>query len=107
MRRVLATLLLGLPACQGGLPPWTVVSPAYTRSISQFRLTGDVRHLDLEGGVYVIHGDDSVTYAPTNLPAAFRREGLHVEADARRQEQAVGIHQVGHVIEVLRIRGRP
>jgi hypothetical protein len=62
--------------------------------------------MDVEGGVFVIHGDDSVTYQPTNLPEGFRYEGTRVEADARRVQDAVGVHMVGHIVELLRIRQR-
>jgi len=95
----------GLVACGPAPVAWTSVSPERA-SRPSFRMTGSIEHLDLEGGVYVIQGDDSVTYAPTNLPAAFQYAGTRVEADARKSDQAMGIHQVGHPIELVRIRQR-
>jgi hypothetical protein len=102
---VALTIALSLAACGPKPVPWTVLGPEAT-SRASFRMLGFVRHLDLEGGVFVIHGDDSVTYAPTNLPKEFQYDGTRVEADARRAEQAAGIQQVGHPVELLRIRQR-
>jgi len=62
--------------------------------------------LELEGGFFAIRGDDSVTYNPTNLPAEFQQDGLAVEADARRRDDMAGIHQVGPLIQLERIRRR-
>ncbi len=99
------TLALGSAACGPKPVPWTVLGPE-AASRPSFRMLGSIRHLDLEGGVFVIHGDDSVTYAPTNLPKEFQYDGTRVEADARRADQASGIQQVGPPIELLRIRQR-
>jgi uncharacterized lipoprotein YbaY len=63
----------------------------------------------IEGGLYVIRGDDSVSYNPTNLPAAFRQDGLPVEAYARSRGDMAGIHQVGPMVQLerIRLRGAP
>jgi hypothetical protein len=68
------------------------------------RITGVIRHDAIEGGFWAIRGDDSVTYDPTNLPEDFRREGLRVEAEARRRDDMAGIHMSGPLIELQRIR---
>lgn len=104
-RLLAAAAALAVSACGPGPLPWTMVSPERA-SRPSFRLVGSIRHLDVEGGVYVIHGDDSVTYAPTNLPAGFQYAGTRVEADARRADQGMGIHQVGHPIDLVKIRQR-
>lgn len=104
-RLSILTFLAGLAACGPSPVPWTAVTPEKA-SRPSFFLIGSVGHLDLEGGVYVIRGDDSVTYAPTNLPDGFRYPGTRVEAYARRAEHVMGIHQVGHPIELVRIRQR-
>lgn len=67
-------------------------------------IEGTIRHLDLEGGVWVLEGDDGTTWNPTNLPEGFRTEGLEVEAEARIQEDAMSMAMVGPLIEIVRIR---
>jgi hypothetical protein len=69
-------------------------------------ITGIVRHSEIEGGFYAIHGDDGVMYDPTNLPQEFQKDGLSVEAEARRRDDVAGIHQVGPIVELERIRRR-
>ena len=51
-------------------------------------------------------GDDGTTYDPTNLPDAFKQDGLGVEAEARRRDDAAGIHMVGPIVDIVRIRRR-
>lgn len=68
------------------------------------RITGTVHHLDLEGGLFVIRDADGTQYQPTNLPEAFRQEGMAVEADARRRDDLTSIGMVGPTIELLRVR---
>ena len=65
----------------------------------QVHIIGVVQHLELEGGFYAIRGADSVTYDPRNLPAEFQKDGLSVEADARRRNDVMGIHQVGVIVD--------
>lgn len=66
--------------------------------------TGTVRYFDLEGGFYAIVGDDNVTYDPTNLAADFQKSDLRVIFRARLQENQVGFHQAGPIVEILEIR---
>ena len=72
-----------------------------------FRVSGTVKFLDLEGGVFVIRDDAGVQYNPTNLPEPFRQDGLSIEADAFRRDGMVSIAMVGPMIELSRIRERP
>jgi heat shock protein HslJ len=44
--------------------------------------------------------------AGAGLPAAFQRDGMAVEAEGRRREDAMSIGMVGPMIELLRIRER-
>lgn len=97
-------LLLAVAACGSGGGDWVVPTPAAGTAGEKIHITGVVRHHDVEGGFYAIHGTDGVTYDPTNLPAEFGKDGLEVEAEARRIEDAVGIHQVGTIVELERIR---
>ena len=98
--------LLLLTACAGNDGSWVLPTPAAQEVGPLVRITGIVRHSDLEGGFYAIQGDDGVTYDPTNLPAEFQEDGLAVEVEARRREDAMGIHQVGPIVEIERIRKR-
>jgi hypothetical protein len=99
-------LLLVLVGCGGSGADWVVPSPAAEEVGQQIHLTGQVRYYGLEGGFYAIRGDDEVTYDPTNLPEEFQRDGLPVEAQARRRDDLSGIHQVGPIVQLERIRTR-
>jgi len=105
-------LLLGLVACGGGSAPprdgpgeggsWDeLVETAGDASVE--RIQGTVRYLEVEGGVYVIRAGDT-DYDPTNLPEAYRVDGLPVAADVVRQEEMVSIRMVGPLVEIVRIR---
>ena len=106
-----SAMLLALPACGGqasGAPDaeWVTPSPAAEAGGTEIHFTGTVRHVELEGGFYAIRGDDGVSYDPTNLPPEFQKDGLKVEAEARRQDDVMGIHQVGPIVQLVRIRTR-
>lgn len=53
-----------------------------------------------------IRGEDGVSYDPTNLPPAFHKDGLKVEAAARRRDDMRGIHLGGRIVQIVRIRAR-
>jgi hypothetical protein len=98
--------LLTLTACGPREAEWVAPTPAAEPVGPQIHITGVVRHMELEGGFFAIRGDDSVTYNPTNLPAEFQKDGLAVEADARHRNDMAGIHQVGPLVQLERIRLR-
>ena len=99
-------LLAALPACQSQKENWVVPERPAAATGEQLHITGVIRHLDLEGGVFTIQADDGTTYNPINLPTEFQKDGLAVEAEARRRDDMAGIHQVGPLIELERIRAR-
>ena len=99
-------LLVMLIACGGGQADWVTPTPAAEKGGQQIHITGVVRHFETEGGFYAIRGSDSVTYDPRNLPPEFQKDGLGVEADARRRDDVMGIHQVGVIVDLERIRAR-
>ncbi len=104
-------LLMAVPACANGAgghdeAGWVTPTPAAEEVGTEVRITGVVKHVELEGGFYAIRGDDGVTYDPTNLPPAFQRDGLRVETEARRRDDMMGIHQAGPIVELVRIRAR-
>ncbi|MGH7497335.1 MAG: hypothetical protein ACREL3_00615 [Gemmatimonadales bacterium] len=100
-------LLAAVAACGGGAESgWVVPTQAGEQGGQPIHITGVVTHLELEGGLYAIRGDDEVTYDPTNLPPEFQKDGLAVEAEGRRRENMASIHQVGPIVEIERIRRR-
>jgi hypothetical protein len=104
---ILAVILLGtLAACQSKEEDWVVPERPAAATGEQIKILGVIRHLDLEGGVFTIQADDGTTYNPINLPAEFHKDGLAVEAEARRRDDMAGIHQVGPLVEIERIRSR-
>ena len=100
-------LLVALAACAPKPTNSWVVLPAGTDTTGvRLAITGTVHYTDIEGGVYSIRAEDGTNYDPTNLPAAFRKAGLAVEAEARRQDNMAGINQVGPIVQLIRIRTR-
>jgi hypothetical protein len=102
----LAALALALTACSPRQAPWVVLPATADTSGAALTIVGTVHYADLEGGVYTIRTDDGTSYDPTNLPAEFKKDGLAVEADARKQDSMAGIHQVGPIVTLTRIRNR-
>lgn len=74
---------------------------------SAMTITGVVRHVDLEGGFFAIRGDDGVTYDPSNLDDAFRRDGLRIRARVRPRPDMAGIHMVGPIVDIIEIDSLP
>lgn len=108
---VAVALLMVVAACANGAAGgdeagWVTPNPAAEDGGTDVRITGVVSHVELEGGFYAIQGDDGVTYDPTNLPPEFQKDGLKVEAEARRRDDMMGIHQAGPIVQLVRIRAR-
>ena len=99
-----ARLLLALAGCGSPGAEWVVATPAAEPVGARVHIIGVVRQSELEGGFYAIHGNDGVTYDPTNLPPEFQQDGLQIEAEARRRDDMAGIHQVGPIVQLERIR---
>lgn len=83
---------------------WIELEARPSESEQTLHIAGIVRHLDLEGGLFVIRNAQGVQYNPINLPEAFRRDGLAVEAQARRSENMASTGMIGTLVELLRIR---
>jgi heat shock protein HslJ len=92
-------------SCHSGAPEvrWTELAPPPAEASQVLTFAGTVQFLDLEGGLYVIRDSLGTQYQPTNLPEAFRRDGLAVEAEARRRDMA-SIGMAGILVELIRIR---
>jgi heat shock protein HslJ len=104
-----ATMGLVLAACAsggGGADRWVDLKTEAAGDARVIRLSGTVRHLDLEGGIFVIRDAAGTQYNPTNLPESFRVDGKAVEAEARRRDDMASIGMVGPIVELIRIRER-
>ena len=105
----LATLfsVMSLSSCAGSRASgWVVPQPPPSATRQKLHVIGTVQYVDLEGGLFVIRDAQGVQYNPTNLPQAFRRDGMLVEAEAQRRDDIASIGMVGPIIELLRIRAR-
>jgi len=85
---------------------WTEPPAVDASAASTLRITGTVRHLELEGGLFVIRDAAGTQYNPLNLPDAYKLDGLPVEVEARRRDDTASIGMVGPMVEILRIRKR-
>ena len=108
MMRALASLTLCLAACASGgagreSNPWEDLGRG-KESGPVFHLGGTVRHVELEGGLFVIDAADGTRYVPTNLPPDYQIDGLPLEAEARRRDDMASIAMVAPLIELVRIR---
>jgi hypothetical protein len=115
---LLAFACLGLAACSqenaprtGPVPtaetPAPAAEPPPPRDSDELiNIVGNVHHLDLEGGVYVIRTEDGAQYRPIELPEEFRVDGLAVEASAKRRDDVLTVDMAGQAIELLDIRKR-
>ena len=111
MTRVATSLTIFLAACAGGgagreSNPWEELGRG-EQSGPVFHLGGTVRHVELEGGLFVIEAADGTRYVPTNLPPAYQLDGLALEAEARRRDDMASIAMVAPLIELVRIRKAP
>ncbi|SHO51135.1 hypothetical protein SAMN02745220_03863 [Desulfopila aestuarii DSM 18488] len=68
-----------------------------------FKIQGTIMHKNLEGGFFVIVSDDNQIYDPINLPEAFQKDGLKVNATARYKSDTMSFHMVGDIIEIIDI----
>lgn len=63
-------------------------------------VTGTVTFINLEGGAWVIRGDNGITYEPLNLPDAFLEEGLRIRARGTIRNDLASIVQVGPILDI-------
>ena len=111
MTRVVASLTLCLAACASGgggreSNPWEDLGRG-KESGPVFHLGGTVRHVELEGGLFVIDAADGTRYVPTNLPPDYQIDGLPLEAEVRRRDDMASIAMVAPLVELVRIRRAP
>jgi len=65
--------------------------------------TGEIQHIDLEGGFYGIVSDDDEHYDPINLPDDFKEDGLLVSFKLAVLENQVSYHMWGEVVRIINI----
>ena len=106
LRGLLLLTALLATGCGRSSEEWVVPTPGAEPGGTDIHIVGTIRRVELEGGFFAIQGDDGVTYDPTNLPAQFQKDGLAVEADARRRDDRAGIHMTGPIVDLVRIRLR-
>lgn len=108
--RALAGLAIGLlvTGCATTTPedPWLLVVPEAEATGAMTRVVGVVEHSELEGGFYLLRGQDGKAYDPMNLPDEFHKAGLPFEADVVARPDQASIRQVGTIVQVVRIRKR-
>ncbi|RMG19572.1 MAG: hypothetical protein D6729_04815 [Deltaproteobacteria bacterium] len=68
------------------------------------RVTGRVRFQDLEGGLWLLEGDDGVRYQLAGGDAGLRKDGQAVEVEGEVRENLMTIGMAGPVLEVHRWR---
>jgi cob(I)alamin adenosyltransferase len=64
------------------------------------KLTGRVVYRDLEGGVWVLEGDDGRTYQLAGGDRKIKKDGQRVEIQGDVDSDAMTIHMVGPVLNV-------
>jgi hypothetical protein len=103
---LIALVTMALAGCGRSSEEWVVPTPAAEAGGTELHIVGTIRRVELEGGFFAIRGEDGVTYDPTNLPAQFQKDGIQIEADARRRDDRAGIHMTGPIVDLVRIRLR-
>jgi hypothetical protein len=68
------------------------------------RVTGTVRHVDLEGGFYGIETDDGRKLDPVNLPEEIRQDGLRIEARVEVLRDRVSIRMWGTLVRIVEFK---
>lgn len=92
------------PVEQQAVEPTAETFEAADAAGDSMTLTGTIRYLDLEGGVYVI-ASDGTNYNPIDgLAQEFQVDGLEVEAEVRQRDDVAGVGMVGPMVEVLSIQ---
>jgi hypothetical protein len=68
------------------------------------KLTGTVSLRDLEGGVWVLEGDDGRTYELIGGDRKLRKKGSRIEVEGEIDSGAVSFAMVGPVLQVKKYR---
>ncbi len=94
-----ALLLFGL-ACSGR---GGGASDGMVNSGDMLQGTGTVVWNPVEGGFYMIRGDDGKSYDPVNLPTSYQKADLRVRFRARVRTDLASYHMSAPLVEILSI----
>lgn len=111
---VLAVLSLAAAGCAAEEPVADEAAPAQeesddlqdgTGAITEEILVpdGTVRHIEVEGGCWVIEAADGTRYEPLVLESAYQREGARVRARLQPRPEMMSVCQTGQMVDVLGI----
>jgi hypothetical protein len=64
------------------------------------KLTGKVAFRDLEGGVWVLEGDDGRTYELVGGDRKMLRDGARVQVEGELRRDAMSVAMIGPVVSV-------
>lgn len=93
---------LGIAACSSPKPK----SGSINQDSGVVSGNGTIDYMDLEGGFYVIRGDNNITYDPLNLPADMKQDDLPVTYRVKLVPDRMSTHMVGPIVEVVEIKRR-
>jgi cob(I)alamin adenosyltransferase len=68
------------------------------------KLKGRIAYKDLEGGAWVLEGDDGNTYELAGGDRKIKKDGHRVEVEGDVQKDAVSIRMVGPIFNVKSYR---
>jgi hypothetical protein len=105
----LVVALAGVLSCAGNDRGWVELQPAPQSGqdiLPTFLINGTIQYVNVEAGLFVIRDAEDRKFNPINLPDAFKRDGLVVEAEARRRDDLESTTMVGPMVELVRIRAR-
>jgi hypothetical protein len=94
-----ALALLLLAGCSPAKPD----KPGVTNDGTYVSGTGTVTYYTLEGGFWVIKGDDHQPYDPLNLDKSYQIEGLRVRFRALLRNDMFSFRGAGPIVEILEI----
>ena len=95
-KRTLVLLLSTLTAVGGCIASRTAPGPILQGS-------GTIQYTSLEGGFYLIVSDAGRKFDPLRLDPAVQRDGLRVRYVVRPRSNAVSVHMVGTIVDVIQI----
>jgi hypothetical protein len=73
----------------------------------EFRtLDATVRHSDLEGGYFYLHGDDGADYDPSSLATEYRVDGKRVHVKMELRTDVASFHS-GIAVDIVTISALP
>lgn len=99
---LLSIALVGIPGCTSFVEPTCDRAGTSAPQLACGRGTIDYR--GVEGGVWIIRGDDGETYDPhPEVPAELRTPGLRVQFRAAVRGDIDCFHMVGTIVRLLEI----